>query len=187
MPKRGSAILTFGALLVVFAGGCVFFASKYLPPKVIESFTTSSLPISYHEFLKMRDDPETIILDAGQMEPLFWVVPESVARQGKGLTQAELDSALSDVIPSKESKIILHCYQNFAPTRMMPARSSVASHLRANGYKRVYELADLWHDQGFDETDSAFKIAEKEIFPYTRKLPNSVATLLQGIQPGLPQ
>lgn len=187
MLKRKTLLVAL-ALFAVLGGGGVLLASEYPVLSLIDRFTTSVSTISYDEFLEMRDDPQTVVLAADRMEPLFWVAPADIVAQGKGLTQSELDSVLSEMIPSKETRIILHCHQNFAPTRMMPARNSVAHHLRANGYRHVYELEDLWQEQDrMKEADSAFKIAEKEIFPYTRKLPDSALIILQRIQSGAAQ
>lgn len=180
--RRTLALLIPGVLAFLFGAGICLVSQASLS-QAFGKVVQTSPEVSYDKLLEMRDDPDVVILDASEMEPLFWVVPESAAKRGKGLTQAELDSVLSEMIPSKDTRIVLYCYQNFALTRIMPARTTVALNLRENGYKSVYELEDLWSSENFSEVDLQ-KIAEKEVFPYTKKLPDSALSLLQRIRPG---
>lgn len=140
------------------------------------SFNVSASPrdyeITYENFLKIRDTPDVVVLDAAQLEKYFMVVPEELAQKGKGLSQKQLDVVLAELIPTKDTKVILYCYQSFMPTRNMPASLSVAMSLRANGYQNIYELEYLWMN-GHSEAQ-AQQLGEKEIIPYAKKIPEYV-------------
>lgn len=128
--------------------------------------------ISYKEFLMMRSKSDVVVLDAAQLEKYFMVVPENMAKQGKGISQKQLDSLLVSLIPTKDTKVILYCYQNFMPTRNMPASTSVAMSLEANGYKNVQELEYLWTN-GRSHAHAQV-LGDKEVIPYAKKIPENV-------------
>ena len=127
--------------------------------------------VTYEVFLKMRSEQDVVVLDAAQLEKYFMVVPEDMAKQGKGISQKQLDALLVSLIPAKETKVVLYCYQNFMRTRNMPASSSVAISLEANGYKNIYALEYLWMNGRTEE--QAKSLGEKEIIPYAKKIPEN--------------
>lgn len=137
--------------------------------------------LSYKEFLKVRDKPDTVVLDANRMEPLFWVGTEEDAKAGKGLSQKELDAVLSEIIPSKETRVILYCHENFFPTRRVPAKNAVAMSLRGNGYTRVYELDTFWTSPEGERM--TVEQAQENVFPYAKPLPASAPALLKRLRP----
>lgn len=135
--------------------------------------------VNYSDFLKVRNDANTVVLSAPEIERLFIVVPQEQADAGEGITQVELENALRQIIPQKNTRVILYCYVNFDPlTRRMPARETVGLSLIANGYSNVYELDDLWKDSKINSA-ALHEIAEKEVYPYTKKIPDPVLKLLQ--------
>lgn len=149
------------------------------------SVSAQASEISYETFLKWREDPNTIVLDAAELEPLFFVVPEAVLEKtGRGVTQAELDTALQTLIPSRDTRVILYCWQNFAPTRTVLARTSVALHLRGNGYSNVHQLKDLWLKKSvWGEAEildrEELEPRTKEVVSSAKEIPGSVRTLIE--------
>ncbi len=131
--------------------------------------------MTYEQYLSWRDEPETVVLNAFQLEPLFYIVPDQMAAEGKGLTQQELDQILAGLIPSKETRILLYCEENFYPTRRMAAKTSVGISLIRNGYQNVYELETLWDKKTFfgNEKYSSSEledILKNEVLPYIANL-----------------
>ena len=150
-------------LIAVF---CLFLAIAAQPVK-------AQAPISYDEFLSMREDRDLVILNAAQLEKYFMVVPEEMAKQGKGLSQSQLDLLLASLIPTKETKVILFCHQNFQPTRMLSASESVSYALKENGYTNVRFLENLWGNGSHEEAEKARMLGEKEIIPFSKKIPEN--------------
>ncbi|MCB9983034.1 MAG: rhodanese-like domain-containing protein [Rhodospirillales bacterium] len=128
--------------------------------------------VTYEQFLKWRNDDRTVVLDAYEMERFLHVGPERPA-----ITQAEQDRLFAELIPSKETRIVLYCLQNFLFMRRIPARDTVAHYLQQLGYTDVYVLENLWGkaNQGDSQNEEAFKKAketgEKEVRPYGASLP----------------
>lgn len=169
----GNIRITFGIIVtcLVYAIGGQFVMGDDTSQKELKEMI-------YSEFLKVRNDADTVVLHAPDIERLFLVVPQEKADAGQGITQVELENALQQIIPRKNTRVILYCYVNFDPlTRRMPARTTVALSLLANGYSNVYELEDLWKDTKLSST-SLKEIEEKEVQPYTKKIPASVMKIL---------
>ncbi len=102
--------------------------------------------VNLQQLITMSKDKNTIILDSYQLEPFFHIAPANIAQKQKNAyTQQQLDQLLHSLIPSKDSPIILFCWENFQPTRKMSARFMVNHALQKNGYHNLYELKDLWH------------------------------------------
>lgn len=111
--------------------------------------------IDYTEFLERKENPETVILDSYKLEPFLHISPPEVAeKENNSITQAQFEKLLSDLIPKKDSPVILFCWENFQPTRMMSARSSIGYALEKNGYSNILYLKDLWrNDNMFSKTE----------------------------------
>ena len=111
--------------------------------------------IDYKEFLKWKENPETVILDSYKLEPFLHIAPPEVAgKEDNSITQAQFEKLLSDLIPNKDTPVILFCWENFQPTRMMSARSSIGYSLEKNGYSNILYLKDLWRNDGmFSKTE----------------------------------
>ncbi len=132
--------------------------------------------ISFETYKEWRDDKDTVVLDAAQLEPLQWIVPENVTKKRqRGITQAEFDRAISEVIPKKETRVVLYCYETFMPTRRMSAMASVANVLKANGYTNIHTIEKLWDNPKHKNSED---LRVKEFEPYTKSLPDDVLTLL---------
>lgn len=153
---------------------CAFFcASAYAVEQ--EKVIRTSTYITYEDFLKWRDDKNTVILDASLLEKYFLVSPQlqrSSTNQDENITQEKLDKLLNSLIPTYDTKIILYCYQTFAPTRRVSASQSVSFSLMGNGYKNVYILEDLW--KGNRSEQIAKTIGDKDVIPYAKKIPENI-------------
>tara|TARA_R110002072_G_scaffold300928_1_gene479212 strand:+ start:106 stop:555 length:450 start_codon:yes stop_codon:yes gene_type:complete len=132
--------------------------------------------ISYDDYLELRDDEDLVVLDAYEIEPFLHVGPKS---SRASITQEILNEIISGIIPTQDTKIILYCWQNFMPTRTMPARSIVGVTLAHMGYKNVYLMDDLWHEKGEDFAKTAF---ENEIAPYKVPLSQSAMDALEQLK-----
>lgn len=139
---------------------CLFFAMVTNIVLAAPDFDATMKRISYDDYLELRDDEDFIVLDAYEIEPFLHVGPKS---SHASITQERLNEIISSMIPTQDTKIILYCWQNFMPTRTMPARSIVGATLAQMGYKNVYLMDDLWHEKGEDFAKTAF---ENEIAPY---------------------
>ncbi len=107
----------------------------------------TSKQINLQQLITMSKNKNAVILDSYQLEPFFHIAPADIAQKQKNAyTQQQLDQLLHSLIPSKDSPIILFCWENFQPTRKMSARFMVNLALQKNGYHNLYELKDLWHD-----------------------------------------
>ncbi|WP_199186927.1 rhodanese-like domain-containing protein [Blastopirellula marina] len=104
--------------------------------------------ISEEDFIAMSQDPETIVLDArsAAMYKLLHV------KGAVNLTFPDVtEEALAKVIPTKETRVLIYCNNNFknAPIAFAPKnlRASLNIHtftvLHNYGYKNVYELKPL--------------------------------------------
>lgn len=106
-------------------------------------------PLRYEDFIQWRQDKDVVILNAWQLEPLLWVAPSDIAKTTKtGLTQEDFDNVVASLIPARDTRVVLYCYENFAPIRRIPARQAVAAALRAAGYTNVHELESLINRAG---------------------------------------
>jgi len=139
--------------------------------------------LKYEQFLEWRDAPDTVVIDSFQLEPLFHIVPNEMRNEQDGLSQAELDGMLKKMIPSKDTRVILFCEQNFAPYRTVTARNMVAWSLAQLGYKNVFTLEDIWAREDLFSTDyedllKVKDLADKEIRPYAVSLPQETQSYL---------
>jgi rhodanese-related sulfurtransferase len=100
------------------------------------------------DFLKMMNEPGVVLLDA-RSGPMFKL------RHLQGAVNLSLpdfsEAALAKVIPSKDTKILIYCNNNFTGSPVsMVAKSAPASlnvhtfvTLKSYGYEQVWELGPL--------------------------------------------
>jgi phage shock protein E len=104
--------------------------------------------VSERQFIRMAAEPGTVVLDArsaGMFARLH--VKGAVNLSLPDITEEEL----ARVIPSKDTRILIYCNNNFRnaqrafPTKVAPASLNVHTFnvLFAYGYKNVYELGPL--------------------------------------------
>ena len=104
--------------------------------------------VSLDDFNAMKDEPDTIILDTrSAMAFEMGHIDGAIHLNFSDFT----DEKLADVIPSKDTRILIYCNNNFrdnvAP--VMLKRMELALNiptfvnLHGYGYENVYELADL--------------------------------------------
>lgn len=104
--------------------------------------------ISEEEFLRMAADPDTVVLDARS-------AGRFAMRHVKGAVNLPLpdfaEDALARIIPSKTTRILIYCNNNFDGDSVAMVRKSAPASLNiytfnsllAYGYRNVYELAPL--------------------------------------------
>ncbi|WDI45016.1 rhodanese-like domain-containing protein [Bremerella sp. P1] len=104
--------------------------------------------ISEDEFLRMMDDPETVVLDARskRMYDLLHV---------KGAVHISLPDMtaedLAKLIPEKDTQVVIYCNNNFKNEPMAFAPKAPVASLNLNtyntlysyGYRNIYELKPL--------------------------------------------
>ena len=104
--------------------------------------------VSEIDFLRMRDEPDTIILDARSREKY----EELHIRGAINLSFPDITAAsLAQVIPSKNTRILIYCNNNFRgnerafATKLPPASLNLSTYiaLYTYGYRNVYELGPL--------------------------------------------
>jgi phage shock protein E len=104
--------------------------------------------VSEDEFIRMAADPATVILDARSAEK-FRLLHVKGARN---LSLPDITAEeLAKVIPTKETRVLIYCNNNFEneqkafATKIAPASLNVYTMnvLYSYGYTNVYELAPL--------------------------------------------
>jgi hypothetical protein len=104
--------------------------------------------VSEQEFLRMAQDPATVVLDArsAQMFQLLHV------KGAKNLSLPDFTEAeLAKVIPSKDTRVLIYCNNNFlsAPKAFATKAPSASLNIHtfnvlySYGYRNVYELGPL--------------------------------------------
>jgi rhodanese-like protein len=104
--------------------------------------------VSEYEFIRMAADPQTIVLDARSAEK-FAMLHVKGARNLSLPDMTEQD--LAQVIPSKSTRILIYCNNNFLNqqdafrSKVAPASLNIHTFnaLYAYGYTNVYELGPL--------------------------------------------
>lgn len=104
--------------------------------------------VTEDEFLKMAQDPATVILDARSAEKFRLLH----VKGAKNLSLPDMtEEELAKVIPTKTTRVLIYCNNNFeqAP-RAFPGKGVTASlniytfnSLHSYGYTNVYELGPL--------------------------------------------
>jgi phage shock protein E len=106
--------------------------------------------VSEADFLRMRDDPNTIILDARSRDKY----EELHIRGAINLSFPDITAAsLAQAIPSKNTRILIYCNNNFRgnesafAVKAAPASLNLSTYiaLYTYGYRNVYELGP-WLD-----------------------------------------
>lgn len=109
--------------------------------------------VSLKEFLKMSKENGTIILDARSTDKYAM----KHLKGAKHLAYTDFtDKALANVIPTKATRILIYCNNNFTnnsaefATKYAPAALNISTYiaLKSYGYQNVYELGPA-----FDERD----------------------------------
>jgi rhodanese-related sulfurtransferase len=104
--------------------------------------------ITEQEFIRMAQDPATVILDARSAEK-FALLHIKGARN---LSLPDItEEELARIIPAKTTRILIYCNNNFLneprafPTKLPSASLNIhtANVLHAYGYTNVYELGPL--------------------------------------------
>lgn len=104
--------------------------------------------LSEADFLRMRDQPDTIILDARSRAKY----EELHIRGAVNLSFPDINAAsLAQLIPSKDTRILIYCNNNFRgnesafATKLPPASLNLSTYiaLYTYGYRNVYELGPL--------------------------------------------
>ena len=104
--------------------------------------------LSEAEFLRMSNDPGTVVLDARSKEKYDLLhVKGAVNLSFSDITVARLD----ELLPDKNTRVLIYCNNNFVnnerafPTKMATASLNLSTYiaLYTYGYRNVYELAPL--------------------------------------------
>ncbi len=103
--------------------------------------------LSEAQFLRMSREPDTVVLDARSKEKYDELhVKGAIHLSFPDFTAA----ALAWRIPSKDTRVLIYCNNNFLnaeafPTKMAPASLNLSTYttLYMYGYRNVYELGPL--------------------------------------------
>ena len=104
--------------------------------------------VNEHEFMRMASDPDTVVLDARSREKF----DRLHVKGARNLSFPDITAdELAKVIPSKSTRVLIYCNNNFLnEPNAFPSKSLVASLnvytlnvLHAYGYTNVYELGPL--------------------------------------------
>ena len=104
--------------------------------------------VSEEKFLSMASDPTTIILDARSREKY----DELHVRGAINLSFPDINArSLAQVIPSKNTRVLIYCNNNFTgnesafATKIATASLNLSTYIAlfSYGYKNVYELEPL--------------------------------------------
>ena len=101
--------------------------------------------LSESEFIRMSGEPETVVLDSRSRQKY----DELHVRGAVNLSFPDITAAsLEEAIPSKTTRILIYCNNNFAnapgafPEKLPPASLNLSTYiaLYTYGYRNVYEL-----------------------------------------------
>ena len=151
------------------------------PPLVIEK---AEPKLSYQDFLAMRDKPDTVVIDAFELEPLFHVGAMSGSDKNI-MTQEKLDRVLAKMIPDKNAPVVLYCRETFMPTRRVPATFVMSKTLNALGYTNVQDMAPVWLDTNLQvdgEKVTAEQFRDTQVIPFKKQLPAEAQEYLRATQ-----
>lgn len=103
--------------------------------------------VSAKEFMKMSREPNTIILDA--RNPQRYQMKHIKGAKHLDFTDFTVDN-LAKVIPSKDTRVLIYCNNNFVndsaafASKMTPMALNIPTfiNLYSYGYKNVYELGE---------------------------------------------
>lgn len=118
--------------------------------------------LSEEEFLRAMADQKTVLLDARSTQ--FYEMRRLKGAVNLPLTEFT-EETLAKVIPSKETRVLIYCNNNFRgsvvsfPTKAITASLNLSTYpaLWAYGYQNVYELGPNVH---VDETALPFEGTE---------------------------
>lgn len=97
--------------------------------------------MTLQEFEKIADKPDTCILDL-RSEGEY----KSGHIKGAKLLGADIDEArLKELIPAKDSKVILYCANTLYPSRRISLNFSCLPQVLTLGYKNAFVLEEVWH------------------------------------------
>ena len=129
----------------------------------LESFRDSRL-VSADEFNKMSAEGETIILDTRSKSAFDRIhVKGAVHLNFSDFTKQKL----KEVIPNKETRILIYCNNNFDSPNLAMANKSfdlalnipTFINLHGYGYENIYELEDY-----IKEEDSKIKLEKQKAY-----------------------
>jgi len=116
-----------------------FANSEISKEKYLKSFSNLEESfIGLDDFIKLRDsNPDLIILDVRpEVNYRNEHIKNAVNIDASSLTKERLE----EVIPSKESKIVVYCSNSLFPTRMIALTTPSYAELYSKGYKNVHVL-----------------------------------------------
>lgn len=152
-------IIIFSACIVGVTASTLNATEKTIPNRLIDyqqflrdtrivAELRTQRRITEDEFLQMAQDPSTIIFDARSTEKYR----ELHIKGAKHLSLPDITEAeLAKIIPSKNTRILIYCNNNFEnEAQAFPTKAPAASlniytfnTLYSYGYKNVYELGPL--------------------------------------------
>ncbi len=152
-------ILILSACMVGIVASTVIATEKPIPNRLMDydrflriAQTVGDLRaqrrITEEEFIRMAQDPSTIVFDARSTEKF----QKLHIKGAKHLSLPDITAAeLAKIIPSKNTRILIYCNNNFAnEAEAFPMKASSASlniytfnTLYSYGYTNIYELGPL--------------------------------------------
>lgn len=102
--------------------------------------------ISFEQFKKESQNSGVVILDL-RSEPEY----QEGHFKGARLMGADIkEEKLKQLVPNKQSKIIVYCTNTFFPSRRISLNNVCLPQLIALGYPNVFVIEEIWH-KNFDE------------------------------------
>ncbi len=98
--------------------------------------------VSIDKFLELKQDPTAVILDLRDEKQYL----AGHIRGAKHLGADVEDKKLAELVPDKETPILLYCTNSLMLTRMMSLTNVALPQILAHGYKNVYLLKDAARD-----------------------------------------
>jgi hypothetical protein len=121
--------------------------------------------VDLETFIKMAEDKDTVVLDARSQR--MYNLKHVKGAVNLNFSEFSVES-LADVIPSKETRVLIYCNNNFKFDTNSPAFFTKAVPLSLNvptfinlygyGYKNIYELGPV-----IDEKDTVLKFEGSEV------------------------
>lgn len=103
--------------------------------------------VNLDRFLELKDQDNTVILDLREKEAYDKGHIEGALHLGADITKERLEA----LVPSKETKILLYCWNSLRLTRMFALTDVTFPQIRALGYEDLYKLENYSEALGQDE------------------------------------
>ncbi len=130
--------------------------------KIFGQFDYRKYEIGYDVFKGWYEDENTVILDLRSLGAYNHSHIKGAAHLGADIDEKRLE----EIVPSKDTRIIVYCSNSLMATRMMSLTHVSLPQLHALGYRNAYMLGAVWKEA--EGKSGSFSGDARELFPMTQ-------------------